>query len=43
MPPLESRLPEAAEHRDRCWLEVDEKRSRRIVSGQIGLVQEVTA
>jgi oligopeptide/dipeptide ABC transporter ATP-binding protein len=43
VPPLESRLPDAAEHRDRCWLELDEKRSRRIVGGQIGLVQEVTA
>jgi peptide/nickel transport system ATP-binding protein len=43
VPPLESRLPDAAEHRDRCWLEVDEKRSRRVVAGQIGLVREVTA
>jgi oligopeptide/dipeptide ABC transporter ATP-binding protein len=37
LPPLEARVPEAPEHRDRCWLEVSEKRTRREVEGQIGL------
>jgi peptide/nickel transport system ATP-binding protein len=38
VPPLEARLPEAPEHRDRCWLGVDEKRARREVApGEIGL------
>jgi peptide/nickel transport system ATP-binding protein len=35
-PSLEARASES-EHRDRCWLTVDEKRSRRVVEGQIGL------
>jgi peptide/nickel transport system ATP-binding protein len=42
LPPLENRLPESAEHRDRCWLEVAEKRERRLVAGQIGLATEGT-
>jgi peptide/nickel transport system ATP-binding protein len=36
-PALEARLPEAPEHRDRCWLTPEEKRQRRLVEGQIGL------
>ena len=37
VPGLASRLPDAPEHLDRCWLEVDQKRSLRTVDGQIGL------
>jgi oligopeptide/dipeptide ABC transporter ATP-binding protein len=37
VPPLQSRLPEAREHLDRCWLSPEEKRQRRIVGDQIGL------
>ncbi|MET0558815.1 MAG: ABC transporter ATP-binding protein, partial [Solirubrobacterales bacterium] len=37
VPALESRLEEAPEHRDRCWLTPDEKRAKRQVAGQIGL------
>ncbi len=37
MPSLEARLTEAAGHRDRCWLGVEEKRTKRQVEGQIGL------
>jgi peptide/nickel transport system ATP-binding protein len=39
VPPLESHLPDAPDHRDRCWLEVAEKRTRRVVDedGRIGL------
>jgi peptide/nickel transport system ATP-binding protein len=36
-PPLESRLAEAPDHRDRCWLTPEEKREKRQVEGQIGL------
>jgi oligopeptide/dipeptide ABC transporter ATP-binding protein len=37
-PPLEARRPQAPGHRDRCWLEVEDKRRRRVVDGdQIGL------
>jgi oligopeptide/dipeptide ABC transporter ATP-binding protein len=36
-PDLEARLPEAPDHRDRCWLTPDEKRAKRQVEGQIGL------
>jgi oligopeptide/dipeptide ABC transporter ATP-binding protein len=39
VPPLEARVPDARGHFDRCWLEVQEKRSRREVEGRIGLVQ----
>jgi oligopeptide/dipeptide ABC transporter ATP-binding protein len=39
VPPLEAHLPGDSEHRDRCWLSVEEKRSRREVQpGEIGLV-----
>ena len=37
-PPLEARLPEAPNHRDRCWLSPEDKRDRRQVEGEIGLV-----
>jgi peptide/nickel transport system ATP-binding protein len=40
VPPLESRLPESRDHRDRCWLSPDEKRARRVVDGEIGLPSE---
>jgi peptide/nickel transport system ATP-binding protein/oligopeptide transport system ATP-binding protein len=37
-PPLEARIEGKPEHRDRCWLSVDEKRQRREVRpGEIGL------
>ncbi len=37
VPPLQTRLPEAPDHLDRCWLEVADKRVRRVVDGEIGL------
>ncbi len=37
VPPLESHLPDAPGHCDRCWLEVSDKRTRREVEGRIGL------
>jgi peptide/nickel transport system ATP-binding protein/oligopeptide transport system ATP-binding protein len=37
MPRLEARLPDAAGHRDRCWLSPEQKRQKREVEGQIGL------
>ncbi|HSS31851.1 MAG TPA: ABC transporter ATP-binding protein [Solirubrobacterales bacterium] len=37
MPDLSERLSEAPRHCDRCWLEPDEKRTKRQVEGQIGL------
>jgi len=38
VPPLEARLPGNPEHRDRCWLSVEEKRSKReVLPGEIGL------
>jgi peptide/nickel transport system ATP-binding protein len=37
MPGLDARLPDAPDHRDRCWLSPDEKREKRVVEGQIGL------
>jgi peptide/nickel transport system ATP-binding protein len=38
VPPLEARLPGDAEHRDRCWLSVEEKRVKReVLPGEIGL------
>ena len=40
-PQLEGRIPEAPGHDDRCWLSVEEKRSRRVIAdGQIGLEVE---
>ena len=38
VPPLEGRLPDAPGHRDRCWLSPEDKRARRQVAGEIGLV-----
>jgi peptide/nickel transport system ATP-binding protein len=40
VPPLESRVEGQPQHRDRCWLPVDEKRARRDVAGEIGLAGE---
>jgi oligopeptide/dipeptide ABC transporter ATP-binding protein len=40
-PELESRLPESPGHDDRCWLDREEKRTKReIAPGQIGLEAE---
>jgi len=36
-PDLAARLPEATDHRDRCWLTPEQKREKRVVEGQIGL------
>ena len=43
VPPLESRVADAPEHLDRCWLEVDDKRVRREVGGRIGLADRWVA
>jgi peptide/nickel transport system ATP-binding protein len=46
VPPLESRVSDRAQHKDRCWLTPEEKRDRREVRpGEIGLEpkQEITA
>jgi oligopeptide/dipeptide ABC transporter ATP-binding protein len=37
VPSLESRLVEAPEHLDRCWLEPDQKRELRVIEDRIGL------
>jgi oligopeptide/dipeptide ABC transporter ATP-binding protein len=37
VPPLESRLADVPDHLDRCWLEPEQKRSKREVEGRIGL------
>jgi peptide/nickel transport system ATP-binding protein len=37
LPGLEARLPDASAHRDRCWLDPEQKREKRQVEGQIGL------
>jgi peptide/nickel transport system ATP-binding protein/oligopeptide transport system ATP-binding protein len=37
VPDLISRVPDAPEHLDRCWLELERKREVRRVDGQIGL------
>ncbi len=39
VPKLESHIAEAPEHADRCWLEVEEKRTRRLINGRIGLTE----
>jgi oligopeptide/dipeptide ABC transporter ATP-binding protein len=36
-PGLESRLADAPDHDDRCWLTPEQKREKRVVEGQIGL------
>jgi oligopeptide/dipeptide ABC transporter ATP-binding protein len=41
VPGLESRLPAAPAHLDRCWLEPDRKREVREVEGRIGLEEPV--
>jgi peptide/nickel transport system ATP-binding protein len=44
VPPLESHLPDQPEHRDRCWLWVEEKRAKReVLPGEIGLAGEETS
>jgi oligopeptide/dipeptide ABC transporter ATP-binding protein len=43
VPPLESRVADAPEHLDRCWLQVDDKRVRREVEGRIGLADPSVA
>ncbi|MGN6169262.1 MAG: ABC transporter ATP-binding protein, partial [Solirubrobacteraceae bacterium] len=43
VPPLEARVSEAPDHLDRCWLSVEDKRSRREVEGRIGLVKDTVA
>ncbi len=42
VPELNSRLQEASDHLDRCWLEPEQKRSLRQVDDQIGLQSEET-
>jgi peptide/nickel transport system ATP-binding protein len=42
-PALESRLADAPDHLDRCWLATEPKRELRNVDGQIGLAAPVTA
>src|SRR5688500_12797767 len=42
VPPLEARLPDNPRHCDRCWLEPDAKRSRRVVGDRIGLMVDTT-
>jgi peptide/nickel transport system ATP-binding protein/oligopeptide transport system ATP-binding protein len=37
LPGLEPRLTDAAAHHDRCWLDPEQKRDKRLVEGQIGL------
>jgi peptide/nickel transport system ATP-binding protein/oligopeptide transport system ATP-binding protein len=37
IPELTSRLPESADHLDRCWLQVEQKRELRQLGDQIGL------
>jgi oligopeptide/dipeptide ABC transporter ATP-binding protein len=39
VPQLEARVSDAPDHLDRCWLEVEEKRARRLVNGRIGLAK----
>jgi peptide/nickel transport system ATP-binding protein/oligopeptide transport system ATP-binding protein len=43
IPALEGRLADAPDHLDRCWLDVEEKRTRRLVEGRIGLAKDVAA
>lgn len=37
VPALEAQLADAPDHKDRCWLSVEEKHEKRIVEGRIGL------
>jgi oligopeptide/dipeptide ABC transporter ATP-binding protein len=42
-PPLRALQPQAPEHLDRCWLELEQKRTRRTTAdGRIGLASETT-
>jgi peptide/nickel transport system ATP-binding protein len=41
VPGLESHLPAAPAHLDRCWLDPDRKRELREVEGRIGLEEPV--
>jgi peptide/nickel transport system ATP-binding protein len=40
VPELKSRLADAPDHLDRCWLEPERKRALRVVGDQIGLASE---
>jgi peptide/nickel transport system ATP-binding protein len=41
VPPLEARVQGQSEHRDRCWLSVDEKLAKReVLPGEIGLASK---
>ncbi len=42
VPGLDARLPEAPDHRDRCWLPVEAKQSLRMVGDRIGLAAPAT-
>jgi peptide/nickel transport system ATP-binding protein/oligopeptide transport system ATP-binding protein len=42
IPDLAARVPDAPEHFDRCWLDPEDKRSKRQVGDQIGLAAEET-
>ena len=42
VPELKARLPDAPDHLDRCWLEVEQKRKLRQVGDQIGLASPET-
>ncbi len=42
VPALEARLPDNPEHRDRCWLALADKRSKRLVGDRIGLSADTT-
>jgi peptide/nickel transport system ATP-binding protein len=44
VPPLEGHIPGNPEHRDRCWLTLDEKRAKReVLPGEIGLAHKERA
>jgi peptide/nickel transport system ATP-binding protein len=44
VPPLEGHIPGNPEHRDRCWLTLDEKRTKReVLPGEIGLAHKERA
>ncbi|MEA2420422.1 MAG: peptide/nickel transport system ATP-binding protein, partial [Thermoleophilaceae bacterium] len=44
VPPLEGRVQDQPEHRDRCWLTVEEKRTKReVLPGEIGLTMKESA
>jgi peptide/nickel transport system ATP-binding protein len=44
VPPLEGRIPGNPDHRDRCWLTLEEKRTKReVLPGEIGLAHKERA